>query len=147
MSSITSLPSVHTTAVFNKALVKADLNPERFAQAFAAWKEDWPDWEDLDYYFVKDGLYFDRGKDVLTSVRHVHMPPEDPNNWPTGAPPLSVEQRKKVGQELKKWNALWTLTEEAEERGKRLSRPWKPTSARNRTSSRVLVYVDGNKHG
>ena len=78
---------------------------------------------------------------------HVHMAPDDPADWPADRPPLSLEQYKKIEKELTAWNKLWSITEQNERRGKKIGIPWNPTSARYRTSSRVLVYVDGKRHG
>lgn len=63
------------------------------------------------------------------------MPPENPLDWPETAPPLTHAQRARIESELKAWDKQWALTEK------------KQSAARFRVSSRVLVYVDGGRHG
>ena len=70
MSSKAFIPKVQTTAVFADALAAAGLDPLEFADAFAAWKQDWPKWVDLDYYFGKDGGYVDRARGGASAVFH-----------------------------------------------------------------------------
>lgn len=140
-------PEVKLTSVFHAALTAAGINQTDLKDAFAAWKTDWPEWEHLDYYFGKDGFYVDQVRGNLTSVRHVHMPPEDPINWPATAPALSPEKFIKIEKELLAWNRQWDLLEKSERRGIQLGKPWQPPSARYRVSSRVLVYVDGGRYG
>ncbi len=125
------LPKVQLTQEFREELEAVGANPDTLAEAFAEWKQGWPKFEDLDYYFGKDGEYHTptrAGKRVLT---HVHMPPEDPDNWPADALPLTPDERTKIEKEIQDWERMWHLRR----------------SARNRTSSRVLVYANGGRHG
>lgn len=124
-------PKVQLTQAFRSALEADGANSADLADAFAAWKQDWPYWEDRDYYFGKDGDYHTPKRGNRPVLRHVHMPPEDPHDWPADAPPLSEEHLKKIQEERSKWDRLWG---------------WE-RAARYRTSSRVLVYVDGGRHG
>ena len=124
-------PHVQLTKELREALEADGADPEVLLEAFAAWKKDWPRWEDRDYYFGKDGNYHTPKRNNRAVLRHVHMPPEDPKAWPESSPPLSPEQRDKIATELDNWDKLWD----------------RRRGARYRTSSRVLVYVDGGRHG
>lgn len=131
MATQSKLPQVQLTQEFREELEAEGADPEVLIEAFAEWKEDWPRFEDGDYFFGKDGQYSSPtrvGKRVLT---HVHMPPEDPENWPADAPPLTPAQKAKIEGEVRNWDRMWNLRR----------------AARYRTSSRVLVYVDGGRHG
>lgn len=64
-------------------------------------------------------------------VHHVHMPPESPDTWPAQTPALPPEKQAKIRAEIQQWDRMWSLKR----------------AARFRTSSRVLVYVDGDRHG
>ncbi|QHI98237.1 hypothetical protein GT347_09670 [Xylophilus rhododendri] len=138
MATKRAVPAVQLTKLFRAALIADGANPQVMLAAFADWKTDWPAWEDLDYYFGKDAFYTVPKRSNRSVVRQVHMPPEDPANWPASTSPLSSASRKKIEAELREWNRLWTISER---------QPGKPTSARYRVSSRVLVYVDGGRHG
>ena len=59
------------------------------------------------------------------------MLPEDPDAWPAAAEPLAPEMACKIRQERSRWERLWKLQR----------------SAHSRTSSRVLVYAAGDRHG
>jgi hypothetical protein len=124
-------PTVQLTKAFRDALEADGANPDGLADDFAAWRQDWPYWEDRDYYFGKDGDYHTPTRGTKAVLRHVHLPPEDPADWPADAPQLSDQQVQKIVEERRNWKKMWD---------------WK-RSARNRTSSRVLVYVDGRRHG
>lgn len=125
------IPKVQLTQAFRETLEAEGANPDDLADEFAAWKQDWPYWEDRDYYFGKDGDYHTPKRGNRSVLRHVHMPPEDPTAWPDDAPPLSAEKHAKILKERSDWAKNWA---------------WK-RAARYRTSSRVLVYVDGGRHG
>lgn len=125
------LPKVQLTAVFRQELVADGADPKSLIDGFAEWKDRWPLFEHAEYYFGKDGEYHSPTRTGKRVLSHVHMTPEDPDNWPANQPPLSKEERVKVLKELEKWDKRWRLKQ----------------SARNRTSSRVLVYVDGGRHG
>mgnify|MGYP000291181439 CR=1 FL=1 len=135
------MPKVQLTSIFHANLISAGVDQVEIKKINVERKRNWPNWEDLDYYFGKDGFYFDPSGSGNTSVRHVHMPPEDPNDWPLTRPPLSQEKFSKIEKELRDWNRQWAFTEKAVDMGV------KPKSARYRVSSRVLVYVDGGRHG
>jgi hypothetical protein len=124
-------PKVQLTKEFREALEADGADPDVLRESFAAWKQDWPYWEDRDYYFGKDGDYHTPKRGNRAVLRHVHMPPEDPQAWPASSPPLSPEHVDKVASELASWDKAWNLGR----------------AARYRTSSRVLVYVDGGRHG
>lgn len=130
-SSPPPLPKVQLTALFRAQLEADGTDPDDLAAYFSGWKQNWPKLEDLDYYFGKDGDYHTPKRNNKSVLRHVHMPPEDPKHWPAWAPPLSPEEVAKVKGELDEWDKRW------EQR----------RAARFRTSSRVLVYVDGDRHG
>lgn len=124
-------PKVQLTQAFRDALEADGADPDVLLEAFAAWRKDWPYWEDADYEFGKDGDYHTPKRGNKAVLRHVHMPPEDPAVWPEDAPPLSEAQVQKIRRERSNWDKAWD-----QER-----------AARWRTSSRVLVYVDGGRHG
>lgn len=131
MATIAPLPKVQLTKVFRAALEADAADPDTLAEGFAEWKQGWPRFEDSDYYFGKDGDYRALTRNGKRVLRHVHMPPEDPNNWPANEPPLSDVKKAKIQAEIQKWDRMWNLGR----------------AARYRTSSRVLVYVDGGRHG
>lgn len=131
MSLGAALPKVQLTKVFCAALEADGADPDILAEGFAEWKQGWPKFEDSDYYFGKDGDYHTPVRNGKRVLRHVHMPPEDPNTWPADAPPLSHEKRAKILAEIRNWDKMWSLRR----------------AGRFRTSSRVLVYVDGGRHG
>lgn len=127
----TKTPKVQLTRAFREALEADGADPADLLESFADWKEDWPHWEDADYYFGKDGDYRTPTRGNKAVLRHVHMPPEDPADWPADAPPLSEEKLTKIQWERTNWDKMWG---------------WE-RAARWRTSSRVLVYVDGGRYG
>jgi hypothetical protein len=116
---------------FREALLEVGADPEVLIEAFSEWKRDWPTWEDRDYYFGKDGEYHSPRRSNRAVLRHVHMPPEDPAAWPDEGAVLSEEGRAKVAAERVRWDLAWN----------------RRRAARYRTSSRVLVYVDGGPNG
>lgn len=131
MATSRQLPKVQLTRVFRDVLLAAGANPDDLAQGFAEWKEAWPKWEDRDFYFGKDGDYHTPRRNGEFVLRHVHMPPEDPCNWPDDSPPLAPDQKARIEMEVQEWNKAWK----------------KGRAGRYRVSSRVLVYVDGGRHG
>jgi len=126
-----SPPKVQLTKVFADELVALGVSPADFAKSFADWKDAWPKWEDNDYYFGKDGDYYDPKRGDKFVLRHVHMEPEDPAYWPEDAKPLEPDERAKIIAERAAWLKRWN----------------ERSAARYRTSCRVLVYVDGGRHG
>lgn len=82
MASNPPLPKVQLTALFRAQLEADGTDPDDLAAYFAGWKQDWPKLEDRDYYFGKDGDYHTPKRNNKAVLRHVHMPPEDPKNWP-----------------------------------------------------------------
>ena len=131
MATRAALPKVQLTEVFFAALKADGADPDSLAEAFAEWRQGWPKFENSDYYFGKDGYYRTPVRNRKMVVHHVHMPPENPDAWPAEAPALSAEKRAKIRAEIQQWDKMWDLKR----------------AGRFRTSSRVLVYVDGGRHG
>lgn len=127
MATRAALPKVQLTKVFRAALEAEDSDPDILAEAFSKWKQDWPKFRDAEYYFGKDGYYRTPMRNGKPVVMHVHMPPETPD--PRLVP--SLAKQAKILAEIQKWD------EKCEQR----------RHAHYRTSSRVLVYVDGGRHG
>jgi len=130
MASVTL--KVQLTRVFREALLAIGEDPEFFAGTFADWRRNWPRWEDKDWSFGKDNAYraLQPGKNNV--LRHVHMPPNDPATWPQPSG-YTPEEETKIKAEFANWEKHWDLEDKS--------------CAQNRVSSRVLVYVDGGRHG
>lgn len=69
---------VQITELLRNALIADGFNPDDFGQYFAEWKSDFPESENLDYYFGKDGFYDLPKRGGRRVLRHVHLPPNEP---------------------------------------------------------------------
>ncbi len=81
-----ALPQVQLTALLRQALVDEGFEPDEFAQYFAEWKALGPDGEYGDYYFGKDGFYERPKRCGRRVLRHVHLPPDPPEQGQQPSP-------------------------------------------------------------
>lgn len=76
MSAPLKLPRVQLTALLRGSLLGVTLDPDGFATYFGEWKALGTSGEYLDYYFGKDGYYYQPKRMGRFVLKHVHLPPD-----------------------------------------------------------------------
>jgi hypothetical protein len=77
MATALPLPHVQLSDLLYDTFEAEGIDPDVFADEFAAWKALGPTGEFSSYYFGKDGFYIEPKRNGQMVIRHVHLPPSD----------------------------------------------------------------------
>ena len=78
MATVPVPPHVQLSDLLYDTFEEEGLDPDVFADEFQAWKALGPAGEYSNFYFGKDGFYFEPKRHHQMVLRHVHLPPSSP---------------------------------------------------------------------